>query len=285
MHPDFLAIGHVTLDRRNGTFTPGGTVTFAALTAQKLGYRPAVLTRGGEDFPWEDALPGMDIHRLPSPVTTTFRNIYLNGHRLQYVDAVADPIPPDAVPEEWRDVPMVLLGAVAAELDPAMAAHFPRALVAVVPQGLGRTWDEEGRVHPRPWSDPQRARPYTDLLVFSSEDFGGDPEVHRELIRTFPLVVVTLSARGCIVYRDGVGTHVPPRPAREVDPTGAGDVFTAAMLVRLYETGDPLEAAYFANIVASFAIEDIGPRGIPDRATVEAYMEAHPWSPIEVPVL
>ncbi|NPA90416.1 MAG: ribokinase [Chloroflexi bacterium] len=282
---DFLAIGHVTLDRRNGTFTPGGTVTFAALTARKLGYRPAVLTRAGDDFPWEEALPGVTVHRLPSPVTTTFRNIYVNSHRIQYVDAVADPIPPDAVPEEWRHVPMVLLGAVAAELDPAMAALFPESLVAVVPQGLGRQWDETGRVYPRRWSHPQVAQPYTDLLVFSKEDFGGDPEIHRELIHTFPLVVVTLSEQGSIVYQHGVATPVPPRPAREVDPTGAGDVFTAAMLIRLYETGDPLQAAYFANVVASFAIEDVGPKGIPDRETVEAYLEEHPWSPIEVPVL
>ncbi len=285
MELDFLAIGHVTLDRRNGTYTPGGTVTFAALTAQKLGYRPGVLTRGGDDFPWEDALPGVLVHRLPSDRTTTFRNIYLNGHRIQYVDAVADPIPPDAVPEQWRDVPMVLLGAVAAELDPTMAAYFPRAQVAIVPQGLGRQWDERGRVHPRPWTAPERARPYIDLLVFSSEDFGGDPEVHRHLIHTFPLVVVTLSKRGCIVYQNGVGTPVPPRPAHQVDPTGAGDVFTAAMLIRLHETGDPLQSAYFANIVASFAIEDIGPKGIPEREKVEAYLQEHPWSPIEVPAL
>lgn len=282
---DFLTIGHVTLDRRNGTFTPGGTVTFAALTALKLGYKPAVLTRAGDDFPVEEALPGVEVHRLPSPVTTTFRNIYLDGHRIQYVDAVADPIPAEAVPAEWRDAPMVLLGAVAAELDPNIASIFPQSLVGVVPQGLGRQWDEDGRVHSRRWQNPAPMQPYTDLLVFSSEDFGGDSEAHRELIQMFPLVVVTLSAQGCIVYQNGIATPVPPRPAREVDPTGAGDVFTAAMLIRLYETGDPLQAAYFANVVASFAIEDVGPNGIPDRERVEAYLEEYPWSASGVPAL
>ncbi len=280
---DFLAIGHVTLDRRDGTFTPGGTVTFASLTALKLGYKPAVLTRAGEDFPLEEALPGVETHRLPSPVTTTFRNIYKDGRRTQYVDAVADPIPASALPEGWEHAPIVLLGAVAAEIDPAFARSFPRALLGVVPQGWGRRWDETGRVYPRPWEEADQVRPYTDLLVFSNEDFGGDPEIQRQLIQSFPLVVVTLSARGCIVYQEGVPTHVPPRPANEVDPTGAGDVFTAAMLIRLYETGDPLHSAYFANVVASFAIEDIGPSGIPTREQVMAYLEEHPWTSAEVP--
>lgn len=282
---DFLTIGHVTLDKRNSHYTPGGTVTFAALTAQRLGYRVAVLTRASEAYPFTEALPGITVHRLPSPVTTTFRNIYLNGHRIQYVDAVADPIPVEALPKGWEDVPMVLLGAVAAEIDPRFAQRFANSLLGVVPQGWGRRWDEEGRVLPRPWEEAEYVRPYTDLLVFSSEDFGGDPEIHRRLIQMFPLVVVTLSRQGCIVYQEGVATPVPPRPANEVDPTGAGDVFTAAMLIRLHETGDPLQSAYFANIVASYAVEDIGPLGIPTREKVLAYMEEHPWSPTEVPAL
>ncbi len=281
---EFLAIGHVTLDKRDGTYTPGGTVTFAAHTAQRLGYSVAVLTRAAADYPFDEALPGVEVHCLPSPVTTTFRNIYTPQGRIQYVDAVADPIPADALPAGWAKAPIVLLGAVAAEVDPAFARQFADALLGVVPQGWGRRWDEEGRVLPRPWEAADLIRPYTNPLVFSEEDFGGDPDVHRRLIHTFPLVVVTLSERGCVVYQNGVPTPVPPRPANEVDPTGAGDVFTATMLIRLYETGDPLTAAYFANVVASFAVEDVGVKGIPTREQVMAYIAEHPWSPEEVPV-
>ncbi len=282
---NFLAIGHVTLDKRDGTYTPGGTVTFAALTAKRLGYSPGILTRAAEDYPFQETLPDVVVHRLPSPVTTIFRNIYNRGHRIQYVDAVADPIPVEALPKEWARTPIVLLGAVAAEIDPDFAKRFTHSLLGVVPQGFGRRWDETGRVLPRDWEEAEAMAPHTDLLVFSEEDFGGDPEIHRHLIQLFPLVVVTLSARGSVVYQNGIATHIPPRPANEVDPTGAGDVFTAAMLIRLYETGDPLQAAYFANVVASFAIEDIGPRGIPTREQVESYLAEHPWSPVEAPAL
>jgi sugar/nucleoside kinase (ribokinase family) len=58
-----------------------------------------------------------------------------------------------------------------------------------------------------------------------------------------------------------------------VDPTGAGDVFAPAFMIRLIETGDPCEAAQFANVVASFSIEGPGVTGIPMRKQVEAYLD------------
>jgi len=57
-----------------------------------------------------------------------------------------------------------------------------------------------------------------------------------------------------------------------VDPTGAGDVFAAAFMIRLIETDDPCQAAQFANTVASFSIEGPGVSGIPMRHQVEAYV-------------
>ena len=69
------------------------------------------------------------------------------------------------------------------------------------------------------------------------------------------------------------GTHeVPSLPRPEVDPTGAGDVFAAAFLVRYQETGDPLEAAAFAACAASCAVEGIGTTTLGDRDEVSAGM-------------
>jgi sugar/nucleoside kinase (ribokinase family) len=48
-----------------------------------------------------------------------------------------------------------------------------------------------------------------------------------------------------------------------VDPTGAGDVFAAALLCHLYRHGDPREAVNFANYVASFSVGQVGVEGIP----------------------
>jgi sugar/nucleoside kinase (ribokinase family) len=58
-----------------------------------------------------------------------------------------------------------------------------------------------------------------------------------------------------------------------VDPTGAGDVFAAAFLVRYQETGNPLEAAAFAACAASCAVEGVGATSLGDRAEVMRRMK------------
>ena len=63
------------------------------------------------------------------------------------------------------------------------------------------------------------------------------------------------------------------KPLEEIkDPTGAGDCFGAAFLVRYAETGDIEEAGRFASCVGSFVVEKEGIEGIPVRETVEERM-------------
>ena len=62
-----------------------------------------------------------------------------------------------------------------------------------------------------------------------------------------------------------------------MDPTGAGDTFTAAFLIYFQETGDPIKAARFANIAASFSVEGLSYSATPTRAQVEAYLAEHGW--------
>ena len=114
-----------------------------------------------------------------------------------------------------------------------------------------------------------------DALVLSAEDLEGDLAPLREYTRLCRIVVLTTGWQGATVFLDGERHEAPPRLCREVDPTGAGDVFTAAFLIRLEETSDPLQAAWFANVVASFSVEQSGTKGIPTRAEVEAWLQAN----------
>src|SRR6266516_3075284 len=91
--PDFLAIGHVTRDvRRDGSFSLGGTVTFAALTAYRLGLVAAVVTCADEQLVAElpAHLPGIGLAVRQSKATTTFENQYSRGFRTQYLRARAE---------------------------------------------------------------------------------------------------------------------------------------------------------------------------------------------------
>jgi len=275
MYPDFLVVGHVTKDLLPDGYCIGGTVTYAAITATRLGRRAAVLTRAEPDLPLAELLPGVEILCLPSSVTTTFENVYGPEGRRQVIHAVAEPLGHADVPPEWRRASIVLLGPVAQEIEPEIVTCFANRLVGVTPQGWMRQWDAAGRVSPRPWDCAAHVLPAVDVLVLSEEDLGGDLTPLEEYVRLCKIVVLTTGWQGATVFLDGHRYEIPPRPTREVDPTGAGDVFIAAFLIRLAETGDPLLAARFANVVASFSVEQPGPRGIPTRAQVEEWLMAH----------
>src|SRR3989440_7799787 len=90
--PDFLTIGHVTRDiLPEGTFSLGGTVTFAALTAYRLGLEAAIVTCADPALLSElpTRLPAIALAARISEATTTFANQYFEGFRIQYLRARA----------------------------------------------------------------------------------------------------------------------------------------------------------------------------------------------------
>src|SRR5438270_2226798 len=91
--PQFLSIGHVTRDvRPDGSYSLGGTVTFAALTASRLGLVAGIITCADPPLITKlpDHLPDIVLHVRPSATTTVFANQYKDGFRTQYLHARAD---------------------------------------------------------------------------------------------------------------------------------------------------------------------------------------------------
>ncbi|MGC8825836.1 MAG: PfkB family carbohydrate kinase [Anaerolineae bacterium] len=272
----FLVIGHLCKDIIPEGYRPGGVVTYAGLTAHRLGVPTGILTRGGPDISPGALLQGIHLRMLSAERTTTFHNQYTAGTRVQRLLAVSEPITAEDVPTEWQDVPVVLLGPVAQEIAPELARLFPDALCGAVLQGWMREWDDSGRVSNRPALLRRLSFEGIQVVTLSEEELGGDDETLDYLRRRVPVVVLTRGRRGAVVFAESHVYHVPPRPAQEVDPTGAGDVFAAAFLVRLYEGCNYSEAAYFANVTASFSIEQPGPAGIPERRQVLEWIHSHP---------
>lgn len=270
--PDFLVIGHLTKDLGEEGYTLGGTAIYSALTARNLGRKVAIVTSAGPDIELE-VLEGVDLLCLPSPTTTTFRNIYRGERRSQSLYHRASPIGVAAVPLEWRGLPIVHLGPVAQELEEEMVWLFPHSLVCLTPQGWLRGWDEEGRVHPQRWEGAGKVLPSVDLLIVSEEDMRGEAASLRQHLDLPHMSVVTQGAQGATLYHKGGRYRFPAPQARGVDPTGAGDIFAAAFLVRLAETGNPHIATRFANMAASLSIERAALSGIPTRAEVEERLE------------
>jgi len=270
VRPDFLVIGHVTRDLQEDGYTIGGTVTFASLTAHNLGQRTAVVTRASPDLSLNPLYQGIEVLRLPSPVTTTFQNLYsTDGTRTQFLRAVAGKIKVSDIPPAWREAKIVLLGPLTGELEGSIVETFPRALIGVTPQGWMRGWDDEGRVFPKPWDGAAEVLNYAKVVVFSEKDVQRDENVIQTYARMADILVVTHGPGGATVYHRGEARHLPAFETVEADPTGAGDVFAAAYLIELERSGDPYAAAFFANCVASFIVEKPGTEGIPTLEQVE----------------
>jgi len=267
--PDFLVIGHVTKDLQEDGYTIGGTVTFASLTARNLGQRTAVVTSASPDFSLNPFYQGIKVLRLPSPVTTTFQNLYSDEARTQFIRAVAGQITAEDIPPAWREAKIVLLGPLADELEGSIVKIFPRSLIGVTPQGWMRCWDGEGRVFPRHWEEAAEVLTCARVVVFSENDIERDENVIQTYARMANILVVTKGARGATVYHQGEVRHLPAFETIEIDPTGAGDVFAAAYLIELERSGDPYAAAHYANCVASFNVEKRGTEGIPNLEQVE----------------
>jgi 1D-myo-inositol 3-kinase len=273
MSPDFIIIGHLTSDEHaDGTHTLGGAVTFAGIAARELGYRVGILTSAAENFPEPNLLHDIEIVRIPSPTTTTFRNIYHGNARTQYVRDVASPIRASDVPEEWRNAKIVLLGPLAGEIGVDMMNVFsPQTTVAVSPQGWMRQWDETGRVKPRAWTEAPEILPRASVLILSDEDLGPYNERLSSYVQLAPVIIMTRGVVGCTIFqRNKLPVDVPAFPTKVVDLTGAGDSFAAGFLIRFNETGDLLQSARFGNATASLAIESEGAETMPTRAEVEA---------------
>jgi sugar/nucleoside kinase (ribokinase family) len=87
------------------------------------------------------------------------------------------------------------------------------------------------------------------------------------------LLVLTHGKRGCTVYSRDEERYFAAPTVKEVNPTGAGDIFATAFLVRLRQTnGNPWEAAAFANEIAARSVcED----ELQDKAkAIETYCES-----------
>lgn len=274
MHPEFIIVGHITQDiLPDGRLGLGGTVSYAATTAHRMGYRVGVVTSTGPDLHVEQVLPFAQISCHTASKTTVFENIYLHGERTQILHERAGNLYCDQVPQHWRNAPIAHLGPLDQEIDEGIFHCFDdQVLIGVTPQGFLRRWDDQGRVSFVDWNPPESVLRRINVLVLSEQDVPDPDGLVQAWGRHIDVIVVTRAEKGATVYHYGESCDYPARPARQVDPTGAGDVFAAAFMIRLIETQDPCQAAQFANVVASFSIEGPGVRGIPLRHQVEAYL-------------
>jgi len=268
---DFVAVGHICHDVALNGFVLGGAAGYSCITARNLGASPAAVTSFASDLNAADPLlRGIELATSPSAATTTFHNVYdERGHRKQTLLARADILTRASVPARWSDAAVVYLCPIADEVQADVLDAFDGGTIGATPQGWLRAWDSDGIVRHKRFENAESILPRLDVLVLSTEDIAPFPDEldrYRALTRR---VIMTQGSSGATLYEGKKARTFPAYRAEEEDPTGAGDVFAAAFLIRFAQTRDARESIDFAHCVASFAVEGVGASAIPSIEQVE----------------
>jgi sugar/nucleoside kinase (ribokinase family) len=228
-----------------------------------------IVTSIGDDTSLE-LLEGIPILRVPATHSTTFENLRTAAGRKQVIRQRAADITLESLPDTWRKAPIVHLGPVAQELAPEAATGFAASLLGITPQGWMRTWDQDGKVTSCPWNSADVILPRAGAVAISREDVQGDEDAIHAMAQQTRVLAVTDAADGVVLYWNGDSRRFRPPHVTEVDDVGAGDVFAAALFIRLYMTRDPWEAARFATLLAARSVTRAGFEGIPTSSDIEA---------------
>jgi len=116
----------------------------------------------------------------------------------------------------------------------------------------------------------------TELEALSKEAVSGRESVRKAATKLLGLgaetVVVKMGSDGAMLVTAEGATHFPASKIKAVDPTAAGDAFTAALTVRL-AMGEKMEDAIrYANLAGALAVTKLGALpSLPTREEVEAF--------------
>lgn len=272
--PDYLVVGHIAHDITPQGPQLGGTVSFAARTAIAFGLRVGILTSTKPDEPLLAKLPPEAmVISIPAENTTTFENQYKNSERTQYLYHRAETLTPEMLPPAWRKASLIHLGPIAYEIDPAMVPAFENGRICVTPQGWMRRREPDGRVKTKPWDEAEYILSRAVLAVMSEEDIRHDPSLETVFAKLVQLMVLTRAERGGTVYQNGGSWDFPAYPVTQVDPTGAGDIFAAALHIMLAQSGNLDYAIQIAARLAGISVSRVGSASAPTPQEVQAALE------------
>lgn len=278
--PDYLGIGHFTIDQTDEGPMLGGSVLYGALTAARLGARAAVLTRGNLDAlddnmrrQLDDIAGQVEIVVQSSRDNTVFTNRERAGRRLQELHGWAGEIDLSGVPPAWRSAEVIHLAPVAQEIDYRTTSRLSARFLGCTPQGWMRRWDQQrfGPIQPVPLRLPTDLLARIDAIVVSSEEYANSREAVESVGRR-ALAVITRGSQGSTLMDRGTFSEMAPYPSKIVDTTGAGDVFAAGLFVMRGRHEGIAHSARYAAAAASLSLEGRGLSAIPTLEQIETLL-------------
>lgn len=255
-----IVVGHITLDEFNGKLIPGGSAYYCSQTYAALGAEVKLISIVGEDFHSDEVFDGIDTFVKRQGKTTQFKNIYKkDAPREQISLAQAASIQPDDMPEDFKDCDVLHLVPVLGEVEILPWVHHIKAkFVAVGLQGWLRKINSSNVVLSKICGLTDEEYKKIHILCMSEDDIKDQPELLHKVISKVPVVALTHGSKGYDIYRSSVPKSYGVYSTKEVDPTGAGDVFASGLVFGMASGKSDLEAGHLGAGLASVIIEEVG---------------------------
>ena len=278
----------------SGPFASGAPAIFA-VAAARLGLKTAFIGAVGDDafgrMLWTTlAAEGVNLHGLqtkPDYATGAAFVAYDDDGGREFVfhirHAAAGQIEPTVIPEQlFENVKWLHISGSTLALNENCLAACHHAFELTRAAGGKISLDPNLRSELIPLEEFRDIlKPYlanADLLLPTAGEaqaITGEVDENRAVQKLAPkpsaITVLKRGSAGCSIYQNGMHIDVPGFPITEIDPTGAGDCFSAAFIAGI-EAGWPLEQiGRFANAAGALAVTKLGPmEGAPTRSQVES---------------
>jgi len=274
----------------------GGCAANAAIALARLGIRPAVVAKVGDDLFGgfvrdELSAAGVDvagIGRAAGLGTSKTVIVTVSGEDRRFIHTfganaalcAADLAPalgaaPDVIyVGGFLALPALSQDELAAQLRRARQAGARVVFDVVAPSGRGLSLDDVAGVLPE-----------VDYFVPNDDEAAaltGESDPRRQADRLLELcagtVIVTLGERGLLAAGRDETIELPAPRVDFVEPSGAGDAFAAGLVYGLLQGWDTRRCLEFGSVIGASACTKLGcTAGLFTRAEADAYLESRAW--------
>ena len=250
----------------------GGNALYAAIGAKVWKADPTLICRAGNSYPEFELqkLPAFGIKTCLTRVDyNDIRNwaLYEPGGARQFINHISSWSNTD-LSVRGDEITDDCLGMEGYHVAPMPIQQQISVLERVYRQGV-ISWDpyiyslfeEAGR------KLAYQAMQYVDIFLPSQEEATAMFQSNDMLAaaRSFAdaganVVAIKMSTRGSLLYLKSTNEffQIPIYPCNAIDPTGAGDAYCGGFLTGYLETGDPISAACYGTVSASYVTEYVG---------------------------
>lgn len=270
---DYLCVGHLTEDVTPDGIHLGGSAAYSTLTAKVFHINCGLITSYLKDQ-LPDLFTGIDSYIQVTDQMVRFENQYHGDQRIQFVPQDTAPLSLENLPERFRNAKVTHFGPILNDYGIAEISKFKNTFIGITPQGWLRE-SHHGKIRRTSWERIKEILPLADAVIISQEDIDYNQQTIVDMAKLCKLFVVTKGFHGATIYNRGEQQHFQAPVKQEIDPTGAGDIFSTAFFILCQRGYTPWLAGKIATDIASVSVTRTGLESIPTPEEINQSISHH----------